>query len=148
MIAESILCLALTMYHEARGEGPEGMTAVGTVVLNRVAHETWPDDICSVTNQPRQFAAHGPVHERDAWQTAKAIATDLLIGEANSVLDHRAVFFHAAHITPHWADDMDMLGRVGDHVFYALPGWIGPRPRARPTDLAPRTSLRPEARPT
>ena len=148
MIAESILCLSLTIYHEARGEGPEGMTAVGTVVLNRVAHADWPDDICGVVRQPSQFASIGPVNETEPWRLAKAIATDLLIGEADSVLDDRAVFFHAAHASPYWTAGMDLIGRVGEHIFYALPDQTVRRPMGRPADLAPRTSLRPVARPT
>jgi hypothetical protein len=34
--AEARHCMALAMYWEARGEGREGMLAVGSVVLNRV----------------------------------------------------------------------------------------------------------------
>ena len=31
-------CLALNMYHEARGQGTAGLFAVSAVVLNRVLH--------------------------------------------------------------------------------------------------------------
>jgi spore germination cell wall hydrolase CwlJ-like protein len=36
--AEATRCLALALYWEAKTEGPEGMRAVASVVLNRVAH--------------------------------------------------------------------------------------------------------------
>lgn len=41
-------CLALTLYWEAKGEGADGMRAVAAVVLNRVAHAQFPNDICGV----------------------------------------------------------------------------------------------------
>ena len=40
-------CLALAMYWEAKSEGPDGMLAVGQVVLNRVSHPEFPDTICA-----------------------------------------------------------------------------------------------------
>jgi N-acetylmuramoyl-L-alanine amidase len=142
-IAAALTCLALNLYHEARGEGPEGMTAVGVVTLNRVVHPDWPDDICSVVHQPHQFSwteSPGQVHESGAWATAKAIATDLLLGEADSPLDHTALFFHAAHVSPDWAAHMQPLGRIGNHIFYARHerepaplGTIRPQPRPERT---------------
>jgi len=38
-------CLALNIYHEARGEGANGQRAVGHVVLNRVSDPDFPDSI-------------------------------------------------------------------------------------------------------
>ena len=143
MIAEAILCLALNVYHEARGEGPEGMTAVGTVTLNRVAHPDWPDTVCEVVRQRSQFSwtrGNPPVTEPDAWRMAKIIATDLLLGEADEVLDHRALWYHTTAVSPGWAARLEPLGRIGVHVFYAHRPGRAPRPLA-----AVRPQPRPEA---
>src|SRR5512138_1998327 len=48
---EQLHCLALAMYFEARTEGPEGMRAVGWVVLNRIAHDEFPATPCEVVRQ-------------------------------------------------------------------------------------------------
>ena len=45
---KSIECLALNMYHEARGQGSAGLLAVTSVVLNRVKDKRFPNTICEV----------------------------------------------------------------------------------------------------
>jgi N-acetylmuramoyl-L-alanine amidase len=139
LIAEALTCLALNLYHEARGEGPEGMAAVAVVTLNRVQHPDWPDTICEVVHQPAQFSwtRHGdpPVTEDEAWQTARHIAADAVLGELDSPLDGHVLFFHAATVRPTWAEAFEPVGRIGNHVFYA------------PSRQAPYESLRPVARP-
>ena len=45
---ENARCLALSMYWEAKGEGREGMLAVGSVVLNRMRSDEFPDTSCEV----------------------------------------------------------------------------------------------------
>ena len=41
-------CLAEAMYHEARGEGKEGMYAVAAVIVNRVEDKRFPNSVCDV----------------------------------------------------------------------------------------------------
>jgi spore germination cell wall hydrolase CwlJ-like protein len=53
---ESIKCLTDTIYHEARGESLAGQKAVAMTVINRVKHPEFPDSICSVVYQPKQFS--------------------------------------------------------------------------------------------
>jgi spore germination cell wall hydrolase CwlJ-like protein len=146
MIAESILCLALNLYHEARGEGPEGLMAVAVVTLNRVAHPDWPDTICEVVYQPAQFSWTGTVtrapQDDAAWAESKVIAVDVLSGEADPVLDHHALFYHATYVQPAWADDLILLGQVGRHKFYTYP-----EPPRRAEGTSPRPRPRPETQP-
>jgi spore germination cell wall hydrolase CwlJ-like protein len=146
MIAESLLCLALNLYHEARGEGPDGMMAVAQVTLNRVHHPDWPDTICEVVYQTSQFSWTNRKTDRpgdsEEWTFAKAITIDVLMGEAHSVLDHRALFFHATSVQPAWADDMLLIGQIGDHKFYGYP-----EPKPRPDDVSLRPRPRPETLP-
>jgi N-acetylmuramoyl-L-alanine amidase len=144
-MSAALLCLALNLYHEARGEGVEGMLAVGVVTLNRTAHPNWPDDVCEVVRQPDQFswtrAGEPPVAEPDAWSLAAVLAEELLAGEADTLLDERALFYHATTVSPDWARTKAFLGRVGDHLFYA-PGDID----AEAPDLPLTRSIRPVAR--
>ncbi len=74
-----INCLAMNIYHEARGESVEGQRAVGLVTLHRVLARSYPDDICSVVYQPKQFSwteEMPPVLEYDAWDLARQIAKE------------------------------------------------------------------------
>ena len=43
MIIESLLCIALNIYFEARSEDLQGKVAGGSVGMNRIAHERFPD---------------------------------------------------------------------------------------------------------
>ena len=56
----SVDCLALNMYHEARGQGSAGLLAVSSVVMNRVKDKRFPNTICEVVHQ-------GPT--RESWKT-------------------------------------------------------------------------------
>jgi len=50
-----LFCLAQAVHWEARGEPPLGQVAVAHVVLNRVRSSLFPDTVCEVVHQPRQF---------------------------------------------------------------------------------------------
>ena len=56
----SIKCLAMNMYHEARGQGSAGLLGVSSVVMNRVRDKRFPNTICGVIYQ-------GPT--RESWKT-------------------------------------------------------------------------------
>ncbi len=47
-LIENERCLALSMCWEAKDQGREAMIAVGSVVLNRIASEDFPDTACEV----------------------------------------------------------------------------------------------------
>jgi spore germination cell wall hydrolase CwlJ-like protein len=48
---QEIGCLALTIYHEARGESERGKIAVGYVVMNRTRSVLFPANVCAVVRQ-------------------------------------------------------------------------------------------------
>lgn len=120
--------LALNMYHEARGEGSDAMQMVGETTLNRVDHPRYPDDICSVVYQRRQFSwthmkrDHTP-HETEVWEEALEIAENLLLGEIE-LFDNGATHFlnpNKVSRMPSWTQVFDQVGRIGNHVFYEKP---------------------------
>ena len=49
-------CLVRAMYFESNRSSKDGLMAVGTVVMNRVASPLHPASICGVVGEPRQFA--------------------------------------------------------------------------------------------
>jgi spore germination cell wall hydrolase CwlJ-like protein len=72
------MCLALNMFFEARNESLIGQVMVAEVTLNRVANARFPDTVCEVVWQDRQFSwTHDgktdnpnklPHVDREAWR--------------------------------------------------------------------------------
>jgi spore germination cell wall hydrolase CwlJ-like protein len=113
------------MYWEARGEGRDGMAAVGAVVLNRVAHSRFPDTPCDVVHQggetpPCQFSwwcdgrSDRPTHHR-LWASALALADEMLAHRTGDPT-HGALFFHSVSIASPWR--RVQTAQIGNHVFY------------------------------
>ena len=50
------LCLALNMFFEARDQDFEGMMMVADVTIERVEDKRFPDSICGVVWQRKQFS--------------------------------------------------------------------------------------------
>ena len=117
-------CLALNIYHEARGERIEGQIGVAHVTLNRVNHESWPNTICEVVYQNKQFSwthmikNHTP-KESKSWDNAKVIARDVMIGNVADPT-HGAEFYHANYVNPYWADSYNLTKVIGNHIFYSI----------------------------
>ena len=114
-------CMALNIYHEARGESIEGQYAIAHVTLNRVASTKWPDSICDVVYQPYQFSWTHQIRDQkpkgNAWTVAKQAAALVLSGEHKDNTggaDH----YHADYVNPYWSEDMDLTTTIGTHLFY------------------------------
>ncbi len=119
-------CLALNIYHEARGERVEGQIAVAHVTINRTEHNKWKGSICDVVYQPKQFSWTHLIEdqtpkENKAWNKAKVIARDVMIGNTEDPT-FGAVFYHANYVNPNWAEYMDLSKVIGRHLFYTWDG--------------------------
>jgi spore germination cell wall hydrolase CwlJ-like protein len=123
-------CLAATLYLEARDQPVLGQIAVAEVALRRQANSPWPDDLCRVLTQPKQFAL-SLVSQRylfrnlPAWNRAWAIAGATMQrwsinGERLSVVPEADHFFAHHRVTPAWAASGEQVARIGDHAFYRL----------------------------
>jgi N-acetylmuramoyl-L-alanine amidase len=128
-------CLALNIYHEARGESRSGQYAVATVTMNRVQSDRYPDDVCRVVYQrawsrrlQRYISAFSwtDFYDKDsvipreskAWQKAFAVAQDVYL--ENKRLDKAgdALFYHADYVNPRWASEKTKIAKIGRHIFY------------------------------
>ena len=116
-------CLATAVYFEARGESLEGQLAVAHVVMNRAASGRYPPDWCSVVKQPAQFSfvRHGEFPQADtnsdAWRKAQAIAQ---LAAANVVpsVSNDVLWYHATYVAPSWGHRLNMVEKIGAHIFY------------------------------
>lgn len=120
---QAFLCLALNVYFEARSEDTLGQLAVAEVTLNRVASERYPDDVCSVVWQPKQFSwthdgkSDAPKDKR-AWAEAQRIAQIALETEGLSVVGDDVTHYHADYTEPYWSKSYVRVAKVGTHIFY------------------------------
>lgn len=80
--AAQVECLAVMAYHEARGDGVEGMAAVIDTALVRAADRRWPMTPCGVVYQPQQYAgmalADRPVREPASMSLARRLAAEAM----------------------------------------------------------------------
>jgi spore germination cell wall hydrolase CwlJ-like protein len=124
---DSSRCLALALYWEAKTEGPDGMLAVASVVLNRVAHPAFPSSVCAVVTQggeqpPCQFSwwcdgkSDRPT-DPQAWSLARRLARAAL-AEAPPDRTKGALFFHNTSIATPWLRKRQRTAQIGRHVFY------------------------------
>lgn len=122
--------LALTMYHEARGQSPEAMRAVGWVVLNRARNDAFPDGVHDVVVQPTrsgkcQFGwacgdlAKDP-EEPAAWQQARMVAEELLFDAGQDPTRGAIWFWESWRARPAWlGKDVRETLELDGHSFYA-----------------------------
>ena len=128
-LTDPLVCLARTIYFEARGQGDSELAAVGHVVLNRARHSDFPDGICAVIREggeepPCQFSwwcdgRPDTAYNRQEYKRAVRIARGILSGEIADPTNG-ANMFHNRHASPGWVDAAEDRGRIGDQHFYYL----------------------------
>lgn len=111
-------CMTRAMYFESNRSSRDGMVAVGTVVMNRVASDEFPDTVCGVVSQPNQFAPGVMTREmRDSGlPLARETALAVLQGERHPHIE-RARFFHAATYVAGY-NNMHYVVTAGGNAFY------------------------------
>lgn len=118
-------CLALNVYFEARSEAINAQFAVAQVTMNRVLSNKYPDTVCDVVWQRKQFSwTHDGKSDRpreeQAWRRAKWVAAVTLNDVDNSVdiLPRSALYFHADYVKPYWVSSLVKVTQIGRHIFY------------------------------
>jgi hypothetical protein len=128
-------CLAQAVWYEAASESEAGQRAVAQVVLNRVAHPSWPASVCGVVYQGSErrtgcqftFTCDGSLARRPSgasWARAQRIASEALAGSVYAPVGH-ATHYHTLWVNPYWAGTLDHIGTIGAHRFYRLRGSAG-----------------------
>jgi len=129
-LEDPLVCLARTIYFEARGQSDREMAAVGHVVMNRVRQSRFPDDVCAVIKDggdepPCQFSwwcdgRPDVATNRREYNRAVRVARGILDGTVPDPTNG-ANMFHNRAASPSWADEAEPKGRIGDQYFYYLP---------------------------
>lgn len=125
-----LICLAAAIFFESRSQPLQGQYAVAKVVMNRVESHRWPDNICDVVFQPKQFSfTHdgksdkywiydSNVGDRQAIDIAETVAKSVLKGD---VINSTSTHYHATYVKPFWSQLYHLDGRIGSHIFYTAP---------------------------
>jgi len=124
---EDVTCLAQNIWFEARGSSASDQLAVAHVVLNRVADPRYPDEVCEVIWQPKQFSwTHDGRSDRVRFDNRidRRIWKELVQLSMEAMAGHRpdptggATHYHAHYVQPGWAGRLDLLIRIDDHLYY------------------------------
>jgi len=128
----SLMCLALSIYYEAGNQDRVGKLAVGHVIMNRVESVKYPDNICEVIKQHRQFSFYSDGkperipskrnrQEFKAWEESYLLASFLLsegsYGEHMEDITGGAMHYHANYVEPEWVNGERV--EIGSHIFYS-----------------------------
>ena len=133
---ESIMCLAMAIYFEARGEPMVGQVAVAQGVVNRVGDYRYPDNVCDVVKQGYYYSWNQNIPIRDkcqfsfwcdgkpetvndimAWGFAIDIAEATMKGYLYDTTSG-ATHYHAYYVQPSWSYKFTKTVRINDHIFY------------------------------
>lgn len=115
-------CMALNIYHEARGEPEFGQALVAQVTVDRVADRFYPSTVCDVVLEPAMFTwvrdgRSDKPHNTDAYRAAYLMAIEFLFmgRTADTPYAGQLLTYHGLGL-PGWADMMPVLQYHG-HIF-------------------------------
>ncbi|WP_241657322.1 cell wall hydrolase [Aurantiacibacter suaedae] len=128
-------CMTQAIYYEAASESDAGQRAVAQVVLNRLAHPSYPSTVCGVVFQGSQrstgcqftFTCDGSLGRQPSafmWGRASRIARQALAGAVYAPVG-LATHYHTLAVHPYWADSLTEVAVIGAHQFYRWRGAAG-----------------------
>ena len=126
MIELAMFCLALNIFWESRNQPIAGQVAVAQITMNRVESPYYPDDVCGVVHQLKQFSwqwdgKSDVPQEEAAWDRAQMVARGVLAGSGHADLwDMNITHYHAAYVQPYWTKNMQLVAQIDDHLIYQV----------------------------
>lgn len=127
MIELVVMCLAMNVFWESRDQPIAGQVAVAQITMNRVASPDYPDDVCGVVHQLKQFSWYWDgksdvPQEEEAWNRAQMVARGVLAGSGHAdLMDVNITHYHAVYVKPYWTKGMQLVAKIDDHIFYLAP---------------------------
>lgn len=140
-LADEAYCLAENVYHEARNQPKVGQMAVMSVTLNRVSDPRFPNTVCEVVKEGpsrpswKDQTVMIPIKhrcqfswycdgksdyptDRASWAKAKRTAMYVLTEGRSKDITEGATHYHAWYVKPYWANSLQFLGTIGQHIYY------------------------------
>ena len=111
-------CMMRAMYFESNRSSRDGMVAVGSVVMNRVRSEKFPNTVCGVVAQKNQFAPGVMTKKMDdrSVPMVNEAAFAVLRGERHPLVANAQFFHTAGYSFPY--DNMHYVLVTGGNAFY------------------------------
>lgn len=111
-------CMVATLYHEARGEGVQGLEAVASVIMNRAKQAR--RSVCSIVYERKQFSwIHVTKDKRIKGNIMDILSiTHKALSGVLVDVTHGATFYHATYVKPYWAKHKVMTVQINKHIFY------------------------------
>ena len=117
-------CMAKNIYFEARNESLKGMIAVAQVTITRVQDSRWPNTICDVVYQNKQFSWYSDglsdhPTDHDKFAEIRLITSAILDPDMNiQDLTYGSTHYHANYVSPYWTKYMIKQAKIDSHIFY------------------------------
>lgn len=120
-------CLALAVYFEARSDPLPGRMFVAQTVINRVESKRFPDTVCDVVLQKKQFSFFNKVYNGEPLIMSDSVvdqrAWNRSIKEAYRFYMNKPDIHDSCHYTTHnvsnkWTKKMEKLIEVDSHTWY------------------------------
>jgi spore germination cell wall hydrolase CwlJ-like protein len=124
------LCLATTVYLEARDQSQLGQRAVAEVALRRKEDGRWGGSVCEVVTAPKQFAPtlvnpNMRLGSLQAWQRAVDVAFEAQKDWQQPIATRHEIVPGASHFAaldraqPIWRN-YPTVATIGSHTFYRV----------------------------
>ena len=133
-------CMALNIYYETRSSNLADMYAVADVVLNRVGDTRYPNSICNVVKEGKQYSdgrmkrnkcqfswycdgKSDVPRDRESWKKAQSVAWDMVQWNSYRGITEGSTHYHTTYVNPRWNKSRKVwsitrVGRIGAHIFY------------------------------
>jgi N-acetylmuramoyl-L-alanine amidase len=139
MLSSAIICLALNIYFEARGEPLVARAAVAYVTTNRLEEKgldtsklcqivykkgvfSWTKHIEKYNESDSnpytiQFMQKYKIRERKEWSESLQLAQDVLDKKINNPIQD-ATIFHDLTVNPKWTKELTFIKKINIFKFY------------------------------
>jgi len=123
-------CLTAALFHEARGEGLQGIKAVASVIENRRQSQQYPSTYCKIIKQHKQFSfvqEGKPIHkleqqvkpsEKEVFALVSRVAEQVLEGRFKPTLPAKVLHYTTHAVRNQWTAKMQVVAKIGNHRFY------------------------------
>lgn len=109
--------MARTISAEARGETYLGQVAVGSVIMNRVRSDKFPNSISGVIYQPWAFTAVARGHVWDHTPESDSIRAALDAMSGWDPTYGSIYYYNPADVTTYWIFSRPQVRQIGKHIF-------------------------------
>ena len=125
---EQKACVLEALVLESFGEPLEGITAVASVISNRVKAKGYPSDYCAVIKQPFQFSYRNNLsptkrislekYEGEKLEKVRVIARKVVERSLEKNLPENVLHYAHKKVKNKWTKKKNVYAVIGNHVFY------------------------------